>query len=141
MTFSLNGSPAPQSARRRAGRGIELSFGSGLLGAEDTKVFGRSDSKKVGPDWYSQFAAWWDRHSYYPPEAGANNQQGDVTLDLVVLRSGRVQHVAMISRSGSQFLDMAALGVFRDASLPPLPSDAAQAVPITVTIHYQIIRR
>jgi outer membrane biosynthesis protein TonB len=51
-----------------------------------------------------------------------------------------VARVALASGSGSQWLDMAALGVFRDATLPPLPSDAAPSVPITLTIHYQIMR-
>ncbi len=140
MAFSLGGPAATPSVRRRVGRGIDLSLGHGVIGAEDTKVFGRSDSKEVGPDWYNRFAAWWDRHSYYPPQAGQNGQQGEVVLDLVVLRSGRVQRVALISGSGSQWLDLAALGVFRDASLPPLPSNAAPSVPITLTIHYQIVR-
>jgi protein TonB len=139
MTFSLGPTAAP-SPRRRIGRGIDLSLGQGVVGAEDTRIFGRSDSKEVGPDWYNRFAAWWDRHGYYPPQAGENGQQGEVVLYLVVLRSGRVERVALVSRSGSQWLDMAALGVFRNARLPPLPADAAASVPITLKIHYQIVR-
>ncbi len=141
MAFSLGGPAAPPSVRRRTGRGIDLSFGSGFMGAEDTKIFGRTDSKEVGPDWANQFAAWWIRHRYYPPQAGENNEQGDVVLDLVVERSGRVERVALASGSGSQWLDLAALGVFRGATLPALPSDAAASVPIHLTIHYQIIRQ
>ncbi len=140
MAFSLGSPVAPPSPRRSTGRGIDLSLGQGVIGAQDTKVFGRSDSKEVGPDWYNRFAAWWDRHSYYPPQAGQSGQQGEVVLDLVVLRSGQVTHVGLTSGSGSQWLDMAALGVFRDARLPALPSDAAPSVPITLRIHYQIIR-
>ena len=141
MASSLGGPAASPSVQRRAGRGVDLSFGSGFMGAESTRIFGRSDSKEVGPDWFNRFSAWWDRHRYYPPQAGENNEQGDVVLDLVVERSGRVEHVALTSGSGSQWLDLAALGVFRGATLPPLPSDAAAAVPIHLTIHYQIIRR
>lgn len=141
MNFSLGGPAAPQSAQRRIGRGIDLSFGRGVIGAEDTKIFGRTDSKEVGPDWFNQFAAWWDRHGYYPPQAGKQNQQGEVTLDLVIQRSGRVERVALASGSGSQWLDLAALGVFRGALLPALPSDAAASVPLNLTIHYEIIRR
>ncbi len=141
MTFSFGGPAAPPAIRRPPGRGIDLSFGRGFMGAEDTRIFGRSDSKEVGPDWFNRFAAWWDRHRYYPPQAGENGEQGDVALDLVVARSGKVQHVVLASGSGSQWLDLAALGIFRDATLPPLPSDAAATVPIHLTIHYQIIRR
>ncbi len=139
MAFSLGGPTAAPSPRRRAGRGIDLSLGSGVVGAADTRIFGRSDSKEVGPDWYNRFAAWWDRHGYYPPQAGRNGQQGDVVLDMVVLRSGQVERVALTSPSGSQWLDMAALGVFRDARLPPLPANTAASVPITLRIHYQIL--
>jgi periplasmic protein TonB len=141
MAFSLGAPTASPRSRPRVGRGIDISLGHGVVGAADTRIFGRSDSKEVGPDWYNRFAAWWDRHGYYPPQAGESGQQGDVSLDLVVLRSGRVQRVALIAPSGSQWLDMAALGVFRGARLPSLPSDAAETVPIHLTIHYQILRR
>ena len=141
MAFSFGGPATPPAARRPPGRGVDLSFGRGFMGAEDTRIFGRSDSKEVGPDWFNRFAAWWDRHRYYPPQAGENGEQGDVTLDLTVARSGRVERVALASGSGSQWLDLAAVGIFRDATLPPLPSDAAATVPIHLTIHYQIIRR
>ena len=140
MAFSL-GNPTPRTSQQRhAGRGIDVSLGQGVVGAVDTRIFGRSDNKEVGPDWYNRFAAWWDRHGYYPPQAGANGQQGDVVLDLVVMRSGQVASVALASPSGYQWLDMAALGVFRGARLPSLPSDAAVSVPITLRIHYQILR-
>ena len=140
MTYSL-GTPAPRpSPQRRAGRGIDVSLGEGVVGAVDTKIFGRTDNKEVGPDWYNRFAAWWDRHGYYPPQAGENGQQGDVVLDLVILRNGQVARVALAERSGSQWLDMAALGVFRGARLPALPADAAASVPLTLRIHYQILR-
>ncbi len=138
--FSL-GTPVPRSPpERRAGRGIDVSLGQGIVGAVNTRVFGRTDKKEVGPDWYNRFAAWWDRHSYYPPQAGQNGEQGDVVLDLVVLRNGQVERVTLAEPSGSQWLDMAALGVFRGARLPSLPADAAASVPITLRIHYQILR-
>ncbi len=140
MVFSLGAPTASSSPRRRVGHGIDLSLGQGVVGAADTRIFGRSDSKEVGPDWYNRFAAWWNRHSYYPPQAGENGQQGDVVLDLVVQRSGRVERVKLASPSGSQWLDLAALGVFRDARLPSLPANAAASVPITLRIHYQIVR-
>ena len=140
MAFSL-GNPIPRPAPQpRAGRGIDVSLGQGGVGAVDPRIFGRTDNKEVGSDWYNRFAAWWDRHGYYPPQAGQNGQQGDVVLDLVVLRNGQVASVALASPSGSRWLDMAALGVFRGARLPALPADAAASVPITLRIHYQILR-
>jgi protein TonB len=143
MAFSLGGPPRSfdHPTPRRLGRGIDISFGHGVLGSENTTIFGRSDSKDVGPDWYNLFEAWWERHGYYPPQAGEDNEQGDVVLDLVIRRDGVVQKVALATPSGSQWLDMAAVAVFRDAHLPPLSSDAAPTVPLHLTIHYVIIRR
>ncbi|HET6183454.1 MAG TPA: energy transducer TonB [Acetobacteraceae bacterium] len=143
MNFSLGRPAAPSSrpAPERLGRGIDLSLGHGVLGAPETKIFGRSDSKEVGPDWFNEFEAWWERHSYYPPQAGENGEQGDVGLDLVIRRNGDVEKVAIVSRSGSQWLDMAAIAVFRNAHLPPLSSEHAEEVPLHLTIHYVIIHR
>lgn len=143
MAFSFG--PAARAPSRPApgsfGHGIDISLGQGVLGSADTKIFGRGDSKYVGPDWYNEFEAWWERHSYYPPQAGLNGEQGDVTLDLVVRRDGEVQSVRLAVPSGWQWLDMAALAVFRGAHLPPLTSDNAATVPLHLTIHYVIVRR
>jgi protein TonB len=55
-------------------------------------------------------------------------------------RDGRVERLQLIGRSGSQWLDMAALSVFRDAYLPPLPQDMKEnQIPFHLTIHYVII--
>jgi protein TonB len=142
MMFSLGPPATPRRpAPPRLSRGIDLSLGQSVVGSENTKIFGRADSKEVGPDWYNRFEAWWERHAYYPPQAGENGEQGDVALDLVIRRNGDVASAILAERSGSQWLDMAALGVFRDARLPELPSTAAATVPIHLTIHYVIVRR
>lgn len=141
MMFSFGPPARHQPAPERLKRGFDLSLGQSVIGSENAKIFGRADSKEVGPDWYNRFEAWWERHAYYPPQAGENGEQGDVTLDLVIRRDGKVQSAVLAERSGSQWLDMAALGVFRDARLPELPSDAAATVPIHLTIHYLIVHR
>jgi TonB family protein len=131
--------PSP-AAPTHFGRGINLALGHGVAGAMDTQIFGRSDSKEVGSDWFNEFEAWWEQHGYYPPQAGQNGEQGDVTLDLVIRKDGTVQSVKLAEGSGSQWLDMAALAVFRDAHLPSLSSDDAATVPLHLTIHYVIVQ-
>ena len=141
MSFSLGpATRTPAPTQRRVGRGIALTFGLPGSGSEQTAIYGRTDSKEVGPDWYNAFAAWWDRHGYYPPQAGVNGEEGDVTLHLLVRRNGDVQSVQLEDGSGWQWLDMAALAVFRGARLPPLPTDAAPELPLHLTIHYVIVR-
>ena len=96
---------------------------------------------QVSTDWLNLVSAWWQRHSYYPPQAGQNNEDGDVTLHMHVDHDGRVSALELIGRSGSQWLDMGALSIFRDAHLPPLPPDMPEAqIPFHVTIHYLIVR-
>ena len=52
---------------------------------------------------------------------------------------GKVESVRIEDRSGSEWLDMASVAVFRDATLPPLPPDVtASSVPLHFTIHYII---
>ncbi len=134
MAFSLG---TPGIAPSRPARGIDLSFGSGVGGGDETRVVGLSVVKAAGPDWANRFAAWWIRHRYYPPEAGENGQQGDVVVDFIVRRDGLVQALTLSARSGSPFLDLATLAILRDAHLPPLPSDAP--APVRLTVRYRII--
>ena len=53
--------------------------------------------------------------------------------------NGRVTSVQMRSRSGSQWLDLALMGLFRDANLPALP-DATEPLTFDFTMHYILIR-
>lgn len=95
----------------------------------------------VSADWLNLVSAWWRRHSYYPPQAGVNGEDGDVTLHMRVNRDGKVENLELITKSGSQWLDMGALATFRDAHLPPLPADMPEdQIPFHVTIHYIIVR-
>ncbi len=122
---------------RRAG--IDLSFAPVGRGSDRLQPNGRSDNPEVGEDWLNLVSAWWRRHSYYPPQAGENGEQGDVTVGVVVRHDGKVESVRIEDRSGSQWLDMASVAVFRDATLPPLPPDVtASSVPLHFTIHYII---
>ncbi len=95
----------------------------------------------VSTDWLNLVSAWWQRHGYYPPQAAANFEDGDVTLHMKVDRDGKVEALELTSKSGSQWLDLAALSVFRGAFLPPLPPDMPNAqIPFEVTVHYVLIR-
>jgi len=110
-------------------------------GGDITQLHPQGKGDDVGSDWLSLVAAWWLRHRFYPDEAARLEQEGDVTLRLVVGRDGRVEAVDVQQRSGSPWLDMGALAVFRDATLPPLPPDVRDPnVTVDFTIHYEILR-
>jgi TonB family protein len=142
MAYSFGGPPRLQSAPHGiGGRGaIDLAFAPAGRLADQLHDGAWSEDKQIGDDWFNLVAAWWRRHAYYPSEAGMNGEQGIATVKLVVRHDGRVESVRLEDSSGSQWLDMAAVAVFRNANLPPLPSDVTSAVvPLHFTIHYIII--
>jgi TonB family protein len=94
----------------------------------------------VSTDWLNQVSAWWLRHRYYPPQAAANFEDGDVTMHMRVDPDGRVEELRLTGKSGSQWLDLGALSVFRNATLPPLPNDMPPTpIPFEVTVHYILL--
>ncbi len=130
----------PQRPRASPGT-LDLSFAPTMGGGDITQLHPQGKGDDVGEDWFNEVAAWWLRHRFYPSEAGRLQQEGDVMLRLVVGRDGRVQAVRVEQKSGSPWLDLGALAVFRDAKLPPLPPDVSDPnVTVDFTIHYVILR-
>ena len=98
----------------------------------------------LGADWLAELSAYVERHKRYPEQAAQNNEEGDSTISIVVERDGRVfgRGVDLVRRSGSQFLDMGLLSMFRDKQLPPFPPGAPHdRETIQITMHYYLIRR
>jgi TonB family protein len=118
-----------------------MSFAPTMGGGDITQLHPQGKGDDVGEDWFNEVAAWWLRHRFYPNEAARLAQEGDVVLRLVVGRDGRVESVEVDQKSGSPWLDLGALAVFRAAKLPPLPPDVRDPnVTVNFTIHYMIIR-
>ena len=95
----------------------------------------------LGADWMDGVRAFWLRHRYYPRQAAENGEDGTVELELTVNRLGKVQSAVVRGRSGSSWLDMAAVGTFRSAQLPPLPPEVGESRTVTIPIHYILLRR
>ena len=93
----------------------------------------------AGPDWRNLLSAWVRSHSYYPPQAAMNGEDGDVTVAVVVNPNGHVTSVELRSRSGSKWLDMALVALFRDADLPPLYGET-EPFSFNFIMHYVLIR-
>ena len=120
---------------------LDLSFGPIAGGSLSPSSSVKIKGVDVSTDWLNLVTAWWLRHRYYPPQAGANFEEGDVTLDMRVDHDGRVRDLELTGKSGSGWLDLGALSVFRGAFLPPLPPDMPEAqIPFEVTVHYIIVR-
>ena len=81
------------------------------------------------------------QHRYYPQQAAQAGEDGTVVIELTVARSGRVESVSVKSGSGSSWLDMAAVGTWRNAQLPPLPAEVAgDRLTFSIPINYLLYR-
>jgi len=97
---------------------------------------GASDATNAA--WMAKLKQWWDEHAFYPKEASQTNEGGNVKVHIVIAPDGRITSIEVVQGSGLRELDAAAVAVFRDAHLPPLPSGTpAQPADVVVTLHYR----
>jgi len=146
MDFSFGGgAPQKQASRaqpsnvpRNAGS-IDMSLGPAIRGVLNNAERGETDNDG-GPDWLAALSRWVAEHAYYPPEARRDNQEGDARVHVLADHFGHVKQVELTGRSGSVWLDMALVSLFRDAHIPPLPTPGDSPIEFTFTMRY-ILRR
>ena len=142
LNFGQASSRAPAPPRGSvASRAIDFSLGAPKPGPNRSEAFFDVRAANIGADWAQGLAAYWLRHRYYPSQAAEAGEDGTVKIQIVVNRLGRVQSVEVLSRSGSPWLDMAAVGTWRNAQLAPLPAENNDpTITIPLTINYLLIR-
>ena len=135
---------SPRTAARPgsvASRSLDLSLGAPKSGLNRQQEFFDARAANVTADWGAGLHAYWLRHRFYPRQAAESGEDGSVDIELTVNRYGQVENVAIKSRSGSQWLDMAAVAVWRGAKLPPLPDETpGRTITFPLHINYQLIR-
>jgi len=133
--------PAPGRRSAVASRAIDLSPGPPRQGPARSDPYAEIRAANASADWNRGLMSYWLRHRYYPQQAVQDGEDGTVIIELTVNRSGRVESVELKSRSGSQWLDMAALGTFRNGQLPPFtPEMTGDRITFPIPIHYILIR-
>jgi TonB family protein len=144
--FSL-GAPArpaapakPSTSARRFRGAIDMSLGPAAKGQADVSPYSNRDTDAAEADWRNALSRWVSEHAYYPSEAAHELQEGDSRVHVVMRPDGKVTSVELVGRSGSIWLDMALVSMFRDARLPPLPSGETEPLEFNFTMHY-ILRR
>jgi len=141
LNFGPAASRAPAPRTARPSRAIDLSLGAPKPGPNKSEAFFDIRAAKIGADWSQGLVAYWQAHRYYPRQAAQNGEDGTVEIELVVNRLGRVESVEIQRRSGSPWLDMAAVGTWRNAQLAPLPTENTdRTITIPLTINYVLIR-
>lgn len=141
---SPSGFPMPQNWSL-AGAGSSRPTMQGGLGHAD--ITGPSQpapmitGANLGRDWIAAYRAWVQARLYYPEQARELGQDGASEVILKINRYGKVLSVELISRSGSQWLDLETTGLFRGRSVPAFPPDTKEdEATIDQTIQY-ILRR
>jgi TonB family protein len=129
-----------QPSTGRPSRGFDLS--TATQGGPDTSSLGYVSGAKPSGDWMSALRKWVDARKYYPEQAIAQLEQGDVTLLVNIDRSGRVLSVQLASSSRSQFLDAAFTDLFRRGTVPPFTPDMTeQTTTLRATMHFVLRQR
>ena len=142
LSFGQGAPPAsPRQHTGSASRAVDLSPGAPKAGPDRAEAFFDARARRVGADWASGLQAYWAAHRYYPRQAAENGEDGTVKVELVVNRSGKVESVEVIGKSGSPWLDMAALSTWRGAQLAPFPAENPDPrTTMSLTINYILIR-
>ena len=117
-----------------------MSLGPAVKGAADNTPLSARDKEVAGADWRNALSRWVAEHAYYPDQARRDAEEGDAKVHVVAEPNGRVTSVELIGRSGSMWLDLALLALFRDQHIPPLPYGDKEPIDFNFTMHYVLIR-
>ena len=145
MDLSFSRAPTHHRAGRPPGAGgaIDLSLGPMVQNGQLLTPYASATSiRGVSSDYEAELSAWIRRHMYYPEEAARHGEDGPSHVHVVLDRQGQVKSIRLVSSSGSYTLDDATQGMFRGATLPPVPPDmSGKAFDVDLTIDYILIRR
>jgi periplasmic protein TonB len=146
MNYSF-GTPKPvsrSSAQVRPGPHIpgtiDMSLGPASRGIADPTPLSEHDEEAAGADWRNELSRWVADHAYYPEQARRELEEGDAKVRVRAAPNGQVREVELIGKSGSMWLDLALLSLFRDQHLPPLPHGVNEPIEFNFTMHYILIR-
>ena len=129
-------------SRRGSHAPVDLSLGPMARNGELRVPYATAGIHGVSPDYDAELQDWIQRHLYYPEDAARRGEDGTASVHVVLDRSGQVRSVELTTSAGADSLDDATTGMFRDATLPPVPPDmAGNHFDIDLTVHYILLRR
>jgi TonB family protein len=141
LSFGRAAARAPAPRATGSSRAIDFSLGAPKTGPNKSEAFFDIRAANIGADWAQCLAVYWRQHRYFPQQAAQSGEDGTVEIQIVVNRLGRVESVEIKRRSGSPWLDMAAVGTWRNAQLAPLPAENTDpTITIPLTINYVLLR-
>ena len=118
-----------------------MSLGPASKGLANPTPYSDSDESREGADYRNLLSRWVAEHAYYPEQARRDGEEGDAKVHVLAAPDGRVKEVELIGKSGSMWLDLALLSLFRDQHIPPYPGGGSEPIEFNFTMHYVLIRR
>jgi hypothetical protein len=140
LSFGKPAAPARPPSQRRPPGSIDMSLGPAMKGALNAAPRSDIEGEEGGPDWRNALSQWVAQHAFYPPQAARDGEEGDAKVRVRADRNGRVREVELIGKSGSKWLDLALVALFRDARIPPWPPGSDEPIEFNFTMHYILIR-
>jgi TonB family protein len=141
MDLSFSEAPGPQ--RQRTGRAggshapVDMSLGPLVKNGHLNTPYATVGIKGVSSDYGNEIDGWIRRHLYYPPDAAQRGEDGASHVHVVIDRSGHVKSARLVDSAGFFALDDSTTGMFRNATLPPVPDDmAGDHFDIDLTVNY-----
>lgn len=130
--------PAPRGGKANAQRGIA---GGSISGHAASTQSGRSKTgsgNAAVSNYPGEVTRQLHRSLRYPQRAAERNLRGETQVQFTVEASGKVGEVRVLTTSGSDILDQAAIETVRRAApFPPIPSGADRHEwPFTVTLAF-----
>lgn len=142
LNFGRAAARAPAPRATGSSRAIDFSLGAPKTGPNKSEAFFDIRAANIGADWAQGMVAYGRRHAYYPEQAAQNGEDGSVEVSFTVNRSGRVENVEIQRRSGSPWLDMATIALWRNAQLAPLPRENTDnTITIVWTTNFILVGR
>ena len=147
MNFSFgNQLRAPKALPRQAARPhipgtIDMSMGPATRGAANPTPYSDNDDTAAGTDWRNALSRWVAEHAYYPEQARRFGEEGDAMVHVIAKSDGTVKEVELVRKSGSMWLDIALVALFRDAHIPPFPAGGDEPLEFNFLMHYMLIRQ
>lgn len=134
--------PGARSSGLRGSRSLDLSLGLTVKGGQLQDAVPHISSPGADGDYIEALAAYVETHKFYPERAAREGEAGTAVIKAVIERSGQVKDVRLVESSGSKWLDLAWLSLFRNKKLAPFPDDMKEAErEFTLSMTYELIYR
>jgi protein TonB len=122
-------------------KSLELSLGRTVRGGMLSDGAMHVSTPGVDGSYLELIHEYVETHKYYPEQAIANGEDGISVLSATITPDGRIRNLRLVESSGSPWLDMAWMGIFRTMQLPRFPPDVkVPQIDFTYSMEYELIR-